>query len=533
MRTITSTLLTAQSASKRTPFIHMLFTSKDGLTTKDLSTNSAAYGNRVLLIDHREEAYNDYAVVVLRNHDKTIPSIKGYWTEIGYGDGAEYAGDGSNGGSLASPRLWVKSQQTVSSGGRLYTILELEGMWARLREELIRLGSAPIYNYEYAATTSYDIIEAIIETEMLWTLSALGTQDDSIIDTLAMNFDINSQQFEYAAGILYRLVRFTKTFLRPRAGLTFDIRYPQAADSVDLTFYSSQAPWFCKYTDRNIIHSPNRIYTFGNAGTDGAWASYVTGDESDSTSIDAYAEIADIYLAPEIATAGNADLISAALLSKVKAQSVAGIGLVPHHCAVELYDKIQFIDNRVSQSTYPADGTVRVGGLRHIYRPGVYQLEITMGGVSTTGEIARSAGGQVLVFTDTEEKAVEVKVETFNEPKQPAPSKHTAPSPVAPAPSVTLIPTMPGIWTPAEPTEQAGPPVPPPAPLTPIQAITEGVKAGFEQTVLAPLEIAKELLTPVWRAVTPWKEEAGETFGSEVRERVESATRWFRGLFGR
>ena len=351
-RVIAGTLLTAQTATTRTPFIKMLFTSKDGATTKDLSTNSTAYGNRILSLEHIEEVYNDYAVVLLRNSDKAIPSILGYWTEIGYGDGSEYAGDGVNGGAKATARLWVKSQQIVSAGGKLYTILELEGMWARLRETLIRLGTAPLYPKNYPASTAYAILTALIVTEMGWTLDALGAQDDSIINTLSLNFDINLQPFEYAAGIFYRLIRMTKCFLRPRAVLNFEVRYPQAADSVDFTFQSTDNTppngLYYQYSDRTRVHVPNRIYTFGNQDADGQWTAYVTGDEVDQASIDAYAEIPDIYLAPNIATAPNADLLSAALLSKVKAETIAGIGLVPHHCGVELLDKVQFVDRRGS-----------------------------------------------------------------------------------------------------------------------------------------------------------------------------------------
>lgn len=540
MRSISGTLLTAQGAAKRTPYVHMLFTSKDGQTTRDLSLDSAAYGNRILLLDHAEEAYNEYAVVLLRNNDKTLPNLKGYWTEIGYGDttvtGNEYAGDGVNGGAKATSRLWVKSQQNITAGGKLYKLLELEGMWAMLREVLVRLGSPPFYTQEYSDTNAYTILETLLETEMSWTLDALGAQDDSIINTLPLSFDINAQPFEYMATVIYRLIRGTKCLLRSRAGLNFEIRFPQAGDSVDLTFYSDQAPYFYKYTDRDPLTIPNRIYTFGNAGADGLWSEYVTGDESDSASIDAYAEMADIYLAPDIALAANADLLSAALLSKIKAQAIHGVGTAPHHCAVEVLDKQSFVDNRVSQNTYPADGTVRVGGLRHIYRPGRFILETTVGGVSISGDIARSVGTQNIVFTDAEEKAITPPPYTRppwagplppREPGQPPVTPTGTPGgppypvplkyPPAPAPSeITLVPTMPGIWAPREPG-------PPPEPMTIPEAIVGGLRAGLE-SLLIPARA-------IWRAITPWKEEAGETFVGEVRERFEAVTKWFGGLF--
>tara|TARA_Y100000310_G_scaffold345865_1_gene471893 strand:- start:36663 stop:38318 length:1656 start_codon:yes stop_codon:yes gene_type:complete len=397
----------------------LVFSSKDGSTTRDLSLDGT-YGNRILFLEHVEEVYNDYAVILLRNNDKALPSVEGYWTEIGYGDttsgGNEYAGDGANGGAKASSRLWVKSQQNVSAAGKLYTILELEGVWSRFREVMLRLGNAPKWQRVYEGTTVYDRIEALIEAEMSWTLDPLGAQDDSIIDTLSLNFDVNDQgTFEFMAGMLYRLIRLTKTFIRSRAGNNFEIRYPQSADSVDLAFSSDSAPQFYSYTDRSIIHIPNRVLVYANAGLDGLWheSTFVTGDAADSTSVGAYSEIAALFLAPDVGTEADADLIAAALLSKIKAESVVGIGLVPHHCAVELLDKLTFTDNRVSQNVYPSDGTVRVGGLKHTYRPGYYRLQITLGGQSVTGDVARAAGAAHIVFTDFEESAITPPVDVL------------------------------------------------------------------------------------------------------------------------
>mgnify|MGYP001593378386 CR=1 FL=1 len=440
-RAIAGTLLTAQTATARKPFIKMLFTSKDGLTTRDLSTNSVAYGNRILFIDHVEEAYNEYAVVVLRNSDKLLPAIKGYWTEIGYGDitatGNEYAGDGVNGGARACSRLWVKSQQTISAGGKLYTILELEGMWAQMGETLIIKGTAPLYNDSpFTANTIYSILENIIETQLGWVLEAIGTQSDSIIDVLTPDFVLNEGEFEVASGIVYRLLRMTKCLLRPKPTLTFEVRYPLAADVVDLTFNSNSAPFFYKFTYRDIVHVPSRVIVYGNAGTDLKWTSSINGNVNDADSLAAYADLRGIWLAPNVTVQGNVDLLAAAVLSKIKAESVVGIGEVPHHCKIELLDKVAFVDNRVSANTYPADGTVRVNGLRHTVKSGQYRLQITLGGVSTTRDIARSVGLQTIVFNDIEEKAVanlppEVRLEAVAPGLWQAPVGWQPPQPVA------------------------------------------------------------------------------------------------------
>jgi len=138
MRTATTTLANAQKASKRTPYIKMVFTMPSAVTY-DLSTDSATYGNRILGIDHHEAAYNDFAYITLQDYNRTIPDLRGGWVEIGYGDtttgGNEYS---------STPRLWVMGQETVYASNKAIVVLSLEGMWSLMKRKLA-LFVAPIY----------------------------------------------------------------------------------------------------------------------------------------------------------------------------------------------------------------------------------------------------------------------------------------------------------------------------------------------------------------------------------------------------
>ena len=318
-------------------------------TTYDLSTNSAAYGNRILLIDHAEEAYNDYAVVILRDYDRTLPNLLGYWTEIGYGDvtggGNEYA---------ATPRLWVKHQQHISAAGKLLVILELEGMWSKLRETKLRMGSPPYYIATTgagdfgAAKTAYGIIEYIIENEIdpTMALNAL-VEDDSIINTLQPAFEVNNAQpFEDAGQVIYRLLKMTKSFLRPQNGMAWKVKYPQDSDPDDLTYYSNQSPYFYEYVERKNLLVPNRIYLFANAGSDGLWTNIITGQADDTDSQTAYGIVAEIVTAPEIDNQADADARAAAILQRWRAEWVGGRLIIPHDCQMELYDRLKVHDRR-------------------------------------------------------------------------------------------------------------------------------------------------------------------------------------------
>lgn len=365
MRTgLSAGLITAQSAVSRTPYKKLLFTSYDTLTTVDLSSDSAVYGNRQLMIQHVEGSYNDYAAIALKNATRDIPNLKGYWVEIGYGDYVsglpEYA---------STARLWVKHQQTVSIAGNLTTILECEGMWAKLKETLLRMGNPPYYIVKntaligeegYLATlnqmTPYAIISYILSlTDPAMTLDALA-EEDSIIDTLIPNFTINEfSQFETAASVIYRLLTMTGSYLKPKAGLAWEIKYPQDSDVADITVYNDTAPKFYSYVNRENVNLPNRIYLFANAGSDGLWTDIIAAQADDATSQAEYGIVPDVVLAPELTTLTDAAARAGAILNRQAIESsnmmdsvLAGKLVIQHNCQIELMDKIAISDTRGS-----------------------------------------------------------------------------------------------------------------------------------------------------------------------------------------
>ena len=85
-RSISTELQLAQDNSKRKPYLPLVFTSKDGLTTVDYSYVHVSTTNRLLYIEHSEFPYDDSAIIILQNNDLAVPDLKGYWVEIGYGD---------------------------------------------------------------------------------------------------------------------------------------------------------------------------------------------------------------------------------------------------------------------------------------------------------------------------------------------------------------------------------------------------------------------------------------------------------------
>lgn len=347
-RSLSATYEAAQEAASKTPYFKLLFHPTAGGDNVDLSSDSSAYGNRIIYIDSVEEPYNDYATIIFRNADRDIPQLLGYWIEIGWGyetgAGKEYLGDGTN--EPAPPRLWVKHQQTISAGGKLWELLELEGMWTLLRETLIRVGSPPYYTASYTTDTIYDIIGYVLgEVDPAMTLAALA-EDDGIIDDLQPQFDINAIPFEYADALIYRLLNMTASYLKPLDDLEWEIKYPQDDDAVDWTFYSNEAPYFYEYAERTNVLIPNHVYVFGNEGSDGLWTNYITGEAEDSDEIDSYSDIIKVVTAGTLTVQADVDNRAAALLTRAKFEQLAGRLLAPHHGGVEMYDKLLIDDTR-------------------------------------------------------------------------------------------------------------------------------------------------------------------------------------------
>lgn len=380
-------LATSVKAASAEPYIYMVFTSADGLTTYNYSTDQLS--NRVIAIEHHEELYNDYATVVLRTEPvggSPIASLLGYWVEIGYGYVNGYTGEGDQ--YCKTPRLWVKSQQQISRPGVLISVLELEGMWAGLGEWLLRIGTeANFYRKEYTATTVYSIMADILD-ELGWTIDAVGTQDDSIISTYTPEF-VASQTIESAAECMFRLISMTKGYLRPKTGLAFKFMYPQSSDSTDIAYKSvtdASYPTFYTYTERASLTLPNHILTFANAGVDGAWSDYKVGEDNTTAaaSIAAYKNIYKITFAANIATEATADIRATVYAIRAAQEQVKGKMVAPHDCRLELLDRIVIIDTRLNNN-YPADTLARVCGIVHIYdnSKGQYDMEVTLGGITT------------------------------------------------------------------------------------------------------------------------------------------------------
>lgn len=356
MRTIHADLVTAQQSGAADPYIY-------------LSIGGTDYSSRLISLEHREEPYRDTAVIILANSDRHFKDkdLRGKSFTIGYGyvtaSGNKYCGDGA--GSGAMPTLWVKSQSQVSMAGELVCILYCEGGWMKLREIMVASKSPnlyisglepPYFDIPFSTTTIFGLIQMVLNEGGFY-LNSLGTQDDDIVNAFTPILTVNPLTFENLAGLLYRLIQMTKLYLREVEELCFELIYPQASDSVNETYYSDKAPYFKEYTEKLDLLVPNHISVFCNREVDGTWNpdNIITGEaldypdqfDADNNYIGAYTEIEEFHIAPYIKNQEDADKRADAILQRYKNETLAGRAVLPFHdCRVELYDRVEFGDNR-------------------------------------------------------------------------------------------------------------------------------------------------------------------------------------------
>lgn len=340
MRSLSDPLIAAQESDSRTPYVYEVFTSKDGNTTYDYTARELSTIENIL-------PYSGEAIITLRNNDLAVADIRGYWVEIGWGavtsSGNEYIGDGTN--EPGPSRMWVKRQEWLDSPDGLFSPLYLQGIWEYLKEHEVTVkGVAPDFAGRYESdTTIYNIVKAVLE-DAGCTLEALAL-DDGIVGVYQPNFYLNDDFIENTRDVLFRLMSMTKSYLRSKASMAFEIIYPQEGDSVDETYYSDQVFWFYKYNESLNELIPNHIIVYCNEGDDD-WANLITGTAEDATAIARYKRVTRRYKAAYITNQTDATNRAVALLAKAKTEIFGAFLITPLDHRVQLYDKARVESSR-------------------------------------------------------------------------------------------------------------------------------------------------------------------------------------------
>lgn len=318
------------------------------MATPDITTGlGSSYDSALEYIEHHEEPYRDRAILGFNNRDGSFDDADIVGTEF------EPAYGWTGGSQITKPTMWVKSTQIITVEGNRIFQAYAEGMWMYLREQRVIADVNEEQVTQYSTTfnrthTVAELIQKIVEgVGFTWG----GAPNDGIINSFKPVFELGYETFESAASALYRLISMTKCYLKCSASKTITAIYPQSGDAVDHIYYSDQTPYFQEYNEKINLLIPNKIIVLCNqnpatGGWDSTWP-LLTGLAQDNPSITAYTEVIAPYLAGSINNQIDANNRADAILTRLKAELLGGrLILNLHDADVELYDKIQVIDNR-------------------------------------------------------------------------------------------------------------------------------------------------------------------------------------------
>ena len=400
MRSLSASLLAAQTAPSRIPYFDLKFYRGESLIA-DYSCSGSPTDNtaRLRYLKLHEFAYgsgidegntSDVTTIILNDYDRSVPDLRGCSVDIEIGDVTDEGNESSE-----YPRMWVYRQYEISAPSTTLVQLTLIGWADMLSIEHARADDTitnPSLTYLWNKThTPYQIMSAILHADVSYipfTLDAL-TVDDGIIDTFLPYFILNPERgkYEKKLPVLARLSYMTMCYMKPLADNHIKIVYPQEGDAADLTIYSDVAPWFYEFTEIKNETIPNSIWVFcDNTNMDTtnySWPSMKIGIAYDA---DSYSRLGDYirahYQAPTITDQTDADNRAAAILARIKSERLSQALVIPHHCGIELYDHLLVKDKR-GRSAY-SDHKVRVTGLTHLYSrdKGIFRLSIYGSGLA-------------------------------------------------------------------------------------------------------------------------------------------------------
>lgn len=443
MRALSSELLAAQKSGSVTPYVKVVLTQPVSPYTVYTFDNVGYDGAllRVNEIVQYQEPWGGLTSIRLRNFDKYFgdKDLKGWKVELYWGAKISTGYEGC----LDSP-LFVWNQRDMSSGGVLYTELDCLDMWWQIAfNETIRAGER--IEGEATSPSSFTIGEVITSSPAGATGILVGVSSDSILVTaVSGTFDgkdyaygasasvtcdtvtivvaasgaaaakdtvikdliasimptsitdvvvdeddpdstvttycplLVTQVGESARGITRQLLQMSKCGARIGNDSKLHILYLDQTDVANYEYYNDHSHW-TQLRERAVI-MPNSVL-FVDAMPDdlGNYPAY-SGTSKDQNSVDLIGEFSTIQVNPSIEyngdVPGGAERFAKNWIHQRLAEAYQGEGRAPMNCGQELYDMVQIVDDR-SGLTIKA----RVGRIDRIYRPGVYEIKLRLGGV--------------------------------------------------------------------------------------------------------------------------------------------------------
>ena len=341
-----------------------------------------------------EQVWGGQYVIELDNSDEALNS-KDY-----KGSGAVvYNGFIGDAGSNLSP-LWVHNQQFISREGKLLLQLNCVDAWGLLAQVNTDLAMAAYNQYWQQASeldkrtlpsgeaiptalkativANYDRTIFSILGDLFGTIGKTVTLDDNdgITNTRKPAVRVSNP----VSGVR-TLLNMTKSYALWKTGGTFGIVQP-SAHGVAYSFNTANLI-FNNLEDAAVV-IPNRVtfYSLNEVGDD--WIAGTPAVDSDSyTKLGVYIDRHYLLANFEIdsrATEATLTALAEGALAKIQGERGQGMLVAPMHCSLELFDKIEIVDDRYGT---PRTTTGYAHRIVREYDRGVYQITVQLGGVTS------------------------------------------------------------------------------------------------------------------------------------------------------
>lgn len=433
MRTLGSTLITAQGAASRSPYVRLYFDDRNG-TTYTFTTRDAT--NRIVYVNQWEEPYAGMAIIRLKNHDNYFPArdLRGYSVSVGWGmvldstpDSTWYSNaavmkvimqrDTSYQGEAVTEfhcvAIWAEIQAgTVLAAGKKLTGTMVNGNAFTLGEtitgsvsnatgRLAGIGSNFIIVTRVSGTfqtsedadgasASVDALSAVADNYGPMVYASGDTSTEARIESITgLTVDVDEDdpdgsmadtpRLEVPIGVSNRAV-IRKMMLRTKCGLRYEsdgkihALYLDTADPANYYFDNDHA-FFANLRERAIIMPNTVIFVDALPSADGTAATYI-GTANEATSVAAIGAFTTVQIDPDLASDAEAATRAAAWISQMVSQAYQGQILAPMECGLEVYDVVQASDLRIALSSKG-----RIGRIERTFEPrwDVYDVAITLG----------------------------------------------------------------------------------------------------------------------------------------------------------
>lgn len=353
----------------------------------------------ILSIEHNEDPWGapqDQAdcVVVINDpsHGERDADYRGrlLWIKYGY---TTTAGNETS----TSPPLWVTRQRNTSRPGQMTVVLYCIGLMTKMRHLIVmgeEVGAAPAWEQGAAnEAVIFNAADGILD--QLWVdtpvsgtiVDSTGGNDVGSADTSGLLYKptVVTQVNDTYRNILRGLMSLTGSSIRPTndsTGKQIELIWTQdSSPSADYTYSAAADHPPIETVEDQAVNLPNRYIAVDVAPNENATAHLYTGVWNDIAHSDPteFGLATIIVQHPAIGSDAEAAEIATSVGTRNSRETPLGSMNAHMNCGQEIYDYVTYTDP-ISGDT--VSGWVR--GITRRYQPGVYNIEIRMGGLAVS-----------------------------------------------------------------------------------------------------------------------------------------------------